>query len=573
MSATTNSTGRCRRARGVERLPELALRRRALAERHVGDLVAVRGAARADAGAGRCSAPPPRSRPRAGTGSPVHRRLADDVERGRTPVARHLAPARRGIGRRRRPPACSISSGVTPSAERERAVAVVREEPVVRRRAATGRARAAALRDRRPRSGRTPGSAGAARSRGRRDSGRRARGGSRRAPRRSARRVERSVECGVVHCPAVYGLTWSAVTQSGTCSVAPPRRVTPAASSRPRSVNLAPRARGRSRRRCSAAGAAAGSRAPTCRCRGGPRADVAAAGDDEVVPFDNIRRRTAAGLLGVEAHGPARARGRRPPTTARSRRPAAATRPHRACRSWPGRVVDALREFPLMNATTTDDGLVRRRCTAPCISGSRSTSTSRASSCPSCTTPTGCACAPSRAAIRDVAGTGPGPQARPRRPRGRNVHDHEPGRVRDVDLVPGHQPAPGGDPRDRRRVEAGRRRRRRQARRSHRVGPSLLLVRPPRLDGAYAGAFVERVREIVETRDWSRELSVNLDRQELRVLDVGRLAAGRRGHGIAARGSAARDLGRRSRCRASGRAARSRCSRVARRRASATCSS
>ena len=102
-------------ARGVERLPELAFGSRAFAERHVGELVAVRGAAGelgppADV-ARRFRAPDRGEALAAGA-----RRLGDDVER----LARPSDTASAGRPRRDRrptPTACSsISSGVTPSA-------------------------------------------------------------------------------------------------------------------------------------------------------------------------------------------------------------------------------------------------------------------------------------------------------------------------------------------------------------------------------------------------------------------------------------------------------------------------
>ena len=126
------------------------------------------------------------------------RRLADDVEPASNPSGT-ASGGRPTPGSAAAPTACiSISSGRDAERERERAVAVVGEEPVVPGAQRAGEAEQQRLVARRPRSGRTPGSAGGARSRGRRRSGRRARGGSRRAPRRVPA-SERSVECGVVH--------------------------------------------------------------------------------------------------------------------------------------------------------------------------------------------------------------------------------------------------------------------------------------------------------------------------------------------------------------------------------------
>ena len=102
---------------------------RALAERHVGDLVAVGVDSRAGRGPG-CSGWPRRS-PTAGRHwLPVARRLGDDVVRPVAPVARHLAAARRRVVGR----ADRLQQDLgrrDAEAEHERPVAVVREEPVV----------------------------------------------------------------------------------------------------------------------------------------------------------------------------------------------------------------------------------------------------------------------------------------------------------------------------------------------------------------------------------------------------------------------------------------------------------
>ncbi len=176
--------GEVQPGRGVERFPELAFRRRAFAERYVRQLVALCGAA----GQVRPPADVARRLRAADRGQALargHRRLADDVQPCRSPVTGHLAPARCGVGRRADRLQQHLERGDT-EGQGERAVAVVREEPVVVRRAGRARARAAMPRAPRPRSGRTPGSAGAARSRGRRGNATRARVRSRRAPRRDS---------------------------------------------------------------------------------------------------------------------------------------------------------------------------------------------------------------------------------------------------------------------------------------------------------------------------------------------------------------------------------------------------
>ncbi len=173
-------------ARGVEGLPELALRRGAVAQRHVRQLVAV-GVASGEVGSPADVARGLRAADRGQALAARARRLADDVERPRAPVARHLPAPRRGI--------VGGADGLQQhlvrrdaQRERERAVAVVREEPVVPGAEVARRGRAAALRGRRPRSGRTRGSAAGARSRDRRGCATPARAAGRRPPRSACRR-------------------------------------------------------------------------------------------------------------------------------------------------------------------------------------------------------------------------------------------------------------------------------------------------------------------------------------------------------------------------------------------------
>ena len=115
-------------ARGVQALPELALGARALAERHVGDLVAVRAAARKVAPhdvAARLGATDGRQ-----ALAPRRARLAHDVARRVAPVARHLAAARRRVVRAADRLEEDLERRHT-EAEDEGAVPVVGEEPVV----------------------------------------------------------------------------------------------------------------------------------------------------------------------------------------------------------------------------------------------------------------------------------------------------------------------------------------------------------------------------------------------------------------------------------------------------------
>ena len=119
------------RARRVEALPEVALRGRALPERHVGQLVAVGGRAREM----RPARQVPRRLGASDRGEALaagRARLRDDVAVGVPPVRGHLPTPRRRVGgaahrleqdRGRR----------DAEPEHERLVPVVREEPVVRR--------------------------------------------------------------------------------------------------------------------------------------------------------------------------------------------------------------------------------------------------------------------------------------------------------------------------------------------------------------------------------------------------------------------------------------------------------
>ncbi len=124
-------------ARGVQALPELALGARAFAERHVGDLVAVRAAA------GKVAPDDVAARLRATDGREAlaarRARLAHDVARRVTPVARHLATARRGVVRA----ADRLEEDLErrhAESEDEGAVPVVGEEPVVARAQRPGQA-------------------------------------------------------------------------------------------------------------------------------------------------------------------------------------------------------------------------------------------------------------------------------------------------------------------------------------------------------------------------------------------------------------------------------------------------
>ena len=119
------------RARRVQRLPELALGGGALAQRHVGDLVAggrqvreLGGAADVATGLGAADG----GDALAARGA----RLGDDVPVAVAPVAGHLPPARRRVGARA-DRLLEDGQGCDAQPQHEGHVAVVREEPVATR--------------------------------------------------------------------------------------------------------------------------------------------------------------------------------------------------------------------------------------------------------------------------------------------------------------------------------------------------------------------------------------------------------------------------------------------------------
>ena len=202
--------------------------------------------------------------------------------------------------------------------------------------------------------------------------------------------------------------------------------------------------------------------APRPRPGAGAREPVARAGErDTSVPLTNIRRRTG------RAHGPLegdvgpRATPRSRSTTRASSGCAAA---HRG--AWKAEegfsltylpfitraVVDAIREFPEVNATVGDDELIVHNYVnlgiavdldfkglmVPVIhdaDAKRLRAIARE--------------------ISDLAGRARAKKLRPTRSR-RHVHDHQPRPVRHVHHVADHQPAAGRDPLDRRREAAAR---------------------------------------------------------------------------------------------------------------------
>jgi 2-oxoglutarate dehydrogenase E2 component (dihydrolipoamide succinyltransferase) len=296
----------------------------------------------------------------------------------------------------------------------------------------------------------------------------------------------------------VYDLAWVAVTQSETL---PWRR----RAARDAGRFLSPAVRNLARQLDVDAGSLLGrgsggrvTRADVLVAAGGSPADVR----DEVVPFDNIRRRTAIGLLASKhtiphalevvvadygAVGVARRAGDLSalPFVARA-------------------VIDALREFPLMNATTADDGLsvvVHRTVhlgiavdldfqglVVPVVHGAD-----------------GLRLRALAAAIRDVASRARARKLGPDDLAGGTFTITNPGASGTWISFPViNRPQVGilatdgvskqvvADDDGRVRIAP--------------VGHLCCAFDHRALDGAYAGAFLRRVRDIVETRDWLREL-------------------------------------------------------------------
>ena len=185
---------------------------------------------------------------------------------------------------------------------------------------------------------------------------------------------------------------------------------------------------------------------------------------DEVVPFNNIRKRAAGLLARVEAHvgahlvcrcrrlfGDRGGAARRAVGMAGARRVLAhvpAIRRARCGRRVAGVSARQRRRRRRVAGRTPRDQSRHRG--GPRFPGSRRARRARRGRPP-----------PPRArrAINDVATRATCEEAHARRPRGRDVHHHEPGRIGYVVVVPHHQPAAGRDRRHRRRVEAGDRRR------------------------------------------------------------------------------------------------------------------
>ena len=155
--------------------------------------------------------------------------------------------------------------------------------------------------------------------------------------------------------------------------------------------------------------------------------------------------------------------------------------PHLPARSSSRAVVDAIREFPHVNASVGDDELIVHHdvnlgiavdlnfegLIVPVVHDADAKRLR----------------AP-RPRDRRPGRPGPGQEAQRRRHLRRHVHHHQPRRLRHVPHRPDHQPAPGGHPVHRRREEAAGRRRAARRHRRHRHPPGRQpgpVLRPPGL--------------------------------------------------------------------------------------------
>jgi len=311
-------------------------------------------------------------------------------------------------------------------------------------------------------------------------------------------RGERSVECGVVHCRRVYDLTWVVVTQSATPSWRrraerdPHRFFSPAVRNLGRELGIDP---------ASLLGRGVGGRVT--------RADVLARAGaspdkvrDEVVPFDNVRRRTAVGLLASKRTIP---HALAVVAADYGAIDGARAGQHLTALPFVARaVVDALREFPRMNATSTDDGLstvLHRRVHL----GIAVDLDFQGLVVPVVHDADGMRLRALAAAIRDVATRARARKLGPDDLAGGSFTITNPGASGTwISFPVVNRPQVGilatdgvskqvvADADGRLAIAA--------------MGRLCCAFDHRALDGAYAGAFVRRVREIVETRDWLSEL-------------------------------------------------------------------
>ncbi len=311
-------------------------------------------------------------------------------------------------------------------------------------------------------------------------------------------RVEGPVDCGVVHWARVYGLRWAAVTEP---VILPWRR----RAARETAGFLSPAVRNLAREHGVDAATLTG------RGTGGrvTRADVAehsGTGADapahQVVPFNNIRKRTAVGLVGSKrtaAHALA--------VVAADYTAIEAARRAERLTSLPfvaRAVVDALREYPMMNATAGDDGASVATHRAVHL-GIAVDLDFEGLVVPVVHDADGLRLRALAAAIRDLAARARARKLQPDDLAGGTFTITNPGASGTwISFPVVNHPQVGilatdGVSKQVIADDAGRLG-------IAPIGHLCCAFDHRALDGAYAGAFLARVREIVETRDWSREL-------------------------------------------------------------------
>jgi 2-oxoglutarate dehydrogenase E2 component (dihydrolipoamide succinyltransferase) len=222
---------------------------------------------------------------------------------------------------------------------------------------------------------------------------------------------------------------------------------------------------------------------------------------DIVVPFDNIRRRTAVGLLASKQTIPHALTTVAADYTAidAARRSVGLTALPFVARA----VIDALREYPLMNATTAEDGVsvVTHRAVHLGIAVDLEF---RGLVVPVVHDADGLRLRALAAAIRDVAGRARARKLGPDDLAGGTFTITNPGASGTWISVPViNRPQIGILSTDgvTKLVRAEG-----DALRIAPIGHLCCSFDHRAVDGAYAGSFVARVREIVETRDWRTEL-------------------------------------------------------------------
>jgi pyruvate dehydrogenase E2 component (dihydrolipoamide acetyltransferase) len=228
--------------------------------------------------------------------------------------------------------------------------------------------------------------------------------------------------------------------------------------------------------------------------------------DDDVVPFDNIRKRTATALLASKltaAHASTITRADYSAIDA-ARRDARLTALAFVARA----VVDALRDFPLMNATTNDEGTAVTVHRAVHL-GIAVDLDFKGLVVPVVHDADGLRLRALADAIRDVATRARARKLTPDDLSGGTFTITNPGASGtwiSIPVINRPQVAILATDGVSKRVVCHNAEGQHASLRVAPIGHLCLSFDHRALDGAYAGAFVERVREIVETRDWRTEL-------------------------------------------------------------------